>query len=380
MLKAYRDLPSFDTVTFNKTDSVFLFPNGSRIEIQGTDDVNKVHGYQGDVIWLNEPYSISKDVFDQLDMRTTDSVIIDWNPKEDHWIDNLKEDVATKILHSTFKDNPFCPPNQRIKILSYQSVKYCDIVVSGILNEDQAKSYNYELNTLMFTPKQLTELARCKENERKQSANDYNWQVYGLGLKAERPNRIFRFTEISLDDYNKIEGTIYTGVDWGAVDPWGIVDVKYYDGGLYLNERNYFSENKMRETLTPAELNQINNGDEGLVTWYFNKLQIPVGREIVCDNNRPQKIIALRRSGWEYAIAAEKGQGSIIDGIDLVNGLKVYYTSNSKNLKYEQENYSRKVDRYGIVEEEPEDANNHLLDPVRYVAQKLFKKGIIRKS
>jgi len=99
---------------------------------------------------------------------------------------------------------------------------------------------------------------------------------------------------------------------------------------------------------------------------------------IVCDNNRPLKIIALRNAGYEYAIAAVKGAGSIIDGISLLSGLKVYYTASSTNLKYEQENYSRMVDRYGIVLEEPEDNNNHLMDPARYGAEFLRSQGIIK--
>jgi phage terminase large subunit len=76
---------------------------------------------------------------------------------------------------------------------------------------------------------------------------------------------------------------------------------------------------------------------------------------------------------------AVKAPGSIIDGIDLLNKLKVYYTSDSPNLKYEQENYSYAVDRYGMVMEEPEDNNNHIAgDPPRYIAQYLFARGIIR--
>jgi len=56
----------------------------------------------------------------------------------------------------------------------------------------------------------------------------------------------------------------------------------------------------------------------------------------------------------------------------------VYYTASSKNLKYEQENYRRKVDRYGIVLEEPEDTNNHLMDTARYGAEFLRSQGIIK--
>ena len=379
MLKAYRDMPYFNTITFNKTDSVFIFTNGSRIEIQGTDDANKVHGYQGDIIWLNEPYSISEEVFNQLDMRNSDTVIIDWNPKEDHWIDKLKNDNRTRLIHSTFKDNPFCPENQKIKILSYQPISLCEAVERELLTEGEAKEYNIIENQLNLSEKLLKELSRCKENERKESADTYNWQVYGLGLKSEKPNRIFRWEEITDDKYNEITANVYYGVDWGAVDPWGILEAKYYDGGLYLKELNYKSENKIRETLTPTELQQISNNDEGLVQWYFNKLGIDKRKTIVCDNNRPLKIKALRQIGYDYAVSAVKGAGSIVDGIDLLKSLKVYYTASSKNLKYEQENYSRKVDRYGIVLEEPEDKDNHLCDPARYVVEFLRKEGVIRK-
>ena len=78
-------------------------------------------------------------------------------------------------------------------------------------------------------------------------------------------------------------------------------------------------------------------------------------------------------------LGSPKPKGSVRDGIDLLNNLKVFYTDSSVNLKYEQENYSRKVDRYGIVLEEPEDIDNHLMDPARYIALYLQAEGIIRK-
>jgi phage terminase large subunit len=130
--------------------------------------------------------------------------------------------------------------------------------------------------------------------------------------------------------------------------------------------------------LNSAELAQVMATEEGIVKWMFRKISVPENRVIVCDSNRPLKIIALREAGWEYAIAAVKGSGSIIDGIDLLNNLKVYFTSESINLKYEQENYSRKVDRYGVVLEEPEDNNNHICDPVRYIALFLQSQGVIK--
>lgn len=385
MKKAFRTMEGYDNVTFNKTESYFLLPDlldstkeGSRIEIQGSDEENKVIGLEGQVLWVNEPYKMSKGTFDQLDMRTTDFVVIDWNPKQAHWIDDLKKHPRALTIKSTFRDNPFCPIEQRKKILGYQPVSMTDVVISGIITEGNALEYDMSTNKLRFTDKQLKELARCRLNEETRTSNKFNWEVYGLGNKAEKPNRIFRWTEVGLQEYLKIPGKRYIGADWGKVHPWGIIECKYYDGVMYLRELNYSSENELKSKLTPAEISQIEAIPEGIVKWLFEKLQIDRGLDVVCDNNRPDKIRALRHAGWERAIAATKGAGSIEDGIDGLDKIKVCFTSDSPNIKYEQENYSRVVDRYGVIEDKAEDANNHTIDPSRYLYNHLVKLGLIK--
>lgn len=363
---------------FNKTESIFTYSTGSTFEIHGTDDEETVHGLTQDVSWLNEPYKISKDTFDQIDQRTSDFMLLDLNPKKGHWTDDLEKDPRCLVIHSTFNDNPFCPEEQRIKILSYQPVSMCAIVLENLLTETEAQEYDLVKNPKGFTVNQISELSRCRENEHKRSASSFNWSVYGLGLKAEKPNRIYSWTEISLAEYQKITAPLMYGTDWGAVDPWAILEGKYYDGGLYLRELNYSCENIVRSKLTDTEKAAIDGKDEGIVSWMYGKLGISKSATSVCDNNREAKIRALRAAGWEYAIAAPKGKGSIIDGIDLLNGLRVYYTSCSENIKYEQENYSRKVDRYGVVLEEPEDIDNHAMDAARYIATFLQTTGVIK--
>lgn len=365
---------------FHATTHVITYYSGSKIEIKGAaEDAIGVHGLSQDAAWLNEPYLISKTTFDQIDQRTSDFIFIDWNPKEAHWIDDLKKDPRTLVIHSTFRKNPFCPPEQRLKILSYQPVSACRLVLDKHLTETEAQKYDLIANPGEFTRAQLNELIRCRENEHKRSADLFNWQVYGLGLKGEKPNRIFRWTECSPEDYQALQVREYGGSDWGSVDPWAFGKLKYYDGAIYVRESNYRSENEIRQSLQPAELAQIGTEDEGLVSWYFKKFDFDYDLDIICDPNRTMKIQALRRAGWDYALAADKPPGSIIDGIDLLNNLRVYYTSDSPNIKYEQENYSRKVDRYGIVLEEPEDTNNHHMDWIRYVVAYLHKIGVIRK-
>lgn len=325
------------------TVPIFL-PNGSVIEPHG-DDTTNAHGITQDKAWLNEPYKMSKETFDQIDMRS-EQVWIDINPSGTHWSDALEEHPRCKVIHSTFQNNPFCPVGQKLKILSY----------------DPDNPINVENGT----------------------ADAYMWSVYGKGEKAERPNRIFKWKKISLAEYNALDFKKYNGVDWGKVDPFGILEAKYNDGRLFFHELNYDSEDTWfdpnKKKLTSLEIQNIrNSGEEGFVTWLFKKLNISTQNDIICDNNRPLKILSLRKAGWERAIAAIKPQGSVLDGIDLLQSLEVYYTDCSKNLEYEQENYSRVVDKYGIVQEEPEDKDNHLIDPARYVALHLQKLGIIKK-
>lgn len=365
----------------NKTESIFTYATGSRFEMHGTEEVDTVMGLTQDVTWLNEPYKISRDLFDQLDQRTSDFIIIDLNPKMKHWVDDLEKDSRALVIHSTFRDNPFCPVEQRRKILSYQPVSMSDVVVQGLISIEEATKYNIITNKKNFTTRQIKELSRCLDNEYKKSANLYNWLVFGMGAAAERPNRIFKWTEIPISEYHAIKEDVYYGVDWGSVDPWGIVEVKYYDGALYVREINYRSENEIRMMLSATERAQIIAGEEGLVTWYFKRFGINEGSILICDDNRPKKIAALRLIGYN-AMRADKGSatsGSLIDSIDFLNDMQVFYTSDSPNLTFEQENYSRKVDRYGVVTEEPEDANNHLIDPIRYVYGFLRRMGIIRK-
>jgi len=363
---------------FNKTESIFTYKTSTTVEIHGCDDEETVHGMEQDAAWFNEPYKIPKEVFDQVDQRTTEFIFLDWNPKKAHFIDSLKKDPRALLIKSTFKDNPFCPPEERRKILSYQPISRCEVVEKELITESEAREYNVITNILDFTIIQIKELSRCRENEYKGSANEFNWSVYGLGEKSERPNRIFRFNEIQDNVYHELDAQIYTASDWGAVDPWAILDCKYYDGALYFHERHYKSENILKADLTPTELDTIKGVDEGIVSWVFNRLGIDKNRTIICDPNRTTKIMALRDAGYDYSIAALKPPGSIIDGISGLSNMMVFYTKSSDNFKYEQENYSRKVDRYGIVLEEAEDVDNHLMDCARYLYAFLRSQGIIK--
>lgn len=366
--------------TFNKTKYICHYKSATDVEAHGTDDDEKVHGLTQHVSWLNEPYKISRATFDQIDNRTSRVVFIDWNPKKAHWIDTLKKNDRAITIKSNFRNNKWCPRESRQKFLSYQPLSRCSVIEEKIITEEEAKTYDGQMNPLGFSISQLNELYRCLNNERTGTASKYDWAVYGLGEKAEKPNRIYtNWTKCTNQYYNDFEGHEIYVVDWGTVDPFGIGKQKYADGEVVYKELNYDSENAWRDRFRndPMYLKQIDQEDGvGMAVWLFEKLQIPKNAIIVCDTNRPKKILALREAGWEYAVAVDKG--GIMDGISSCLNLKVSYTEDSENMEMENENYSYEVDRYGVQLEKPEDVDNHLKDGFRYGVRWWEENGIIR--
>lgn len=248
----------------------------SIIQFTGLDSDVKVMGMTNDLVWINEPYSFSEEIFKQL-LQRTKQIIFDWNPRQAHFINKngYKERIDTITLHSTFLDNPFCPEESARQLLIYQPISFSDVVVSGLISEKDLKEYDFEINKLCFTKKQIKEALSCIYNEGKGSASAFHWQVYGLGIGAERPNRIFKWKEIPYSQYAAVNKPVWIGVDWGKVDPWGIVEIKYDDGKLYIHELNYESENGITKELSETEKYQIQQDHkEGIVVWLFNKLGI----------------------------------------------------------------------------------------------------------
>jgi len=315
MLKYYPTLPNYNLISFNKTESVFSFPNGSAINIEGTDDELKVHGFHSDYLWFNEFYKMPKSTFDQLDMRCSNTVFMDYNPVGKLWSDDLVKQDNAILIHSTFKDNPFCPEEQKNKILSY----------------DPNNPYNVEQRT----------------------ADNYMWQVYGLGLKAEKPNRIFKgWKPIEANMFDTIPYQSYYATDFGLSAPTANLEFKFDgDKSFFFRERLYKPMNEMKGTLV-EELENIGTDKT---------------KENICDsgNEINQSESRKLKNAGHNVIPAKKGAGSISAGIETMQKCIIYYTKDSINLENEYENYSWRIYN-GMQMDEPEQNNeDHLLDCAR---------------
>ena len=108
------------------------------------------------------------------------------------------------------------------------------------------------------------------------------------------------------------------------------------------------------------------------------------GLFVYADSADPRLIdeIAL---GGVIIYPTQKGAGSIIAGIEKIKDMELFVTKRSYNLQKELRNYVWAKDKDGNYINQPEDANNHCLDAIRYfvlsvLLGKVMKPRVIKKS
>lgn len=334
--------------------TLYRFANGSFIRFIGLDKEDVGKGLRSDIMFVNEANKCKFDTYRELTSRAK-RVIIDFNPNKKFWAHNeviIRSDCD--FIKLTFNDNEFLGAEERAEILRYKE--------RGFAKDEIG---NYAVN----------------ERGELVVINQYwanMWIVYGTGETGQVEGRIYNWTKIPLEKYVALQKEEYIGNDWGKVDPWGVVGLKYHDGNLYCDEKNYESENEIERQLSQQQLHSIRGYDEeGLVAWKFKQFGINFNQIIVCDNNRPSKILSLRNAGWEYAMAVG-AKMDLINRIGILSGLNIFYTDRSTNIEYEQENYAYDKDSGGVLLEKPIDQDNHLIDGIAYGVSKMFKDGIIK--
>lgn len=342
--------------TENKTNHKWTFNhNGNFIRFTGLDDEDDAMGMTQTLCWINEPYNFGKEVYLQLKQRSK-VIIFDWNPKQRHWVEEEKKQDSTFVHHSTFKHNPFINPESKKQILSYQTVKASKAATEGLLNLQEAGIYNCIANPRGLPENVCKELARCQYNEATGSASEYHWQVFGLGLKSEKPNRIFKgWTRMNLEEWNNLPYNSYYGLDFGTTNPSALTEIKYADGCFFLRKRLY------------KPMGQMQPGDEnnpGGLTKEFELLNIKKSDIIVADSADKNNRLDIQRNGYNI-MPAKKGPDSVVAGINLINKFKVYYVEDEE-LEYEYDNYEWEIVK-GVNLDRPIKKDDHILDAFRYI-------------
>jgi phage terminase large subunit len=286
----------------NKTDHQYEL-NGNIISYYGADTPDKIHGRSRDILWVNEAHQFPAETIDQLFPRTRHKIIADYNPALglEHWLDTYIDQYPPCI--TTYKDNPH------------------------------------------LTEAQIQDIESRKGNQ-------YWWQVYGSGQRANREGAIF--INWTTGEFDNSLPYCY-GQDYGfSVDPTTLVKVAV--------------DNKLKIIYAEELLySQAGMGTDAI--FEANKRLIHKPNDlIIADSAEPRLIDELSRKSLNIR-GAVKGQGSVTAGITQMQDYKIVITPQSTNLKKELSNYCWSDKRAGI----PIDDYNHLIDPIRYSLQSMTR-------
>lgn len=109
-------LKSF-VVSYNITDRIFTFDNGSIIEFKSFKNSQDAKSGKRDYLFVNEANGISFDVYFELEIRTKKQSFIDYNPNSEFWVhEKVIGQPKTKLIISDHRHNPFVQPKIREKL------------------------------------------------------------------------------------------------------------------------------------------------------------------------------------------------------------------------------------------------------------------------
>lgn len=115
-LEVLKEAGIYDKTSHNMSEHIYTFPNGSIVEFFSVDDEQKIRGRKRHVAWCNEANELFLDDFTQLNMRTEQKLIFDYNPSDStSWLYELPKDESI-LIKSTYRDNPFLPDSIKRQI------------------------------------------------------------------------------------------------------------------------------------------------------------------------------------------------------------------------------------------------------------------------
>jgi phage terminase large subunit len=150
VMKDFKDimvgLGIWDENSFNQTDRVYEFYNGSVLQFVSTDDAEKLRGLKSSILWLEEANEIDSESYFQLQIRTTKKVILSLNPTVSpyHWIRGI-EGASTHF--TTYRDNTFLERSvvRAIEELKQTNPKAWKIYGMGEFTTNERAVFNFNV-------------------------------------------------------------------------------------------------------------------------------------------------------------------------------------------------------------------------------------------
>lgn len=187
-----KDAEIYEELGHNKTELTYR-ENDNEVEFLAVDQPQKIRGRKRKILWMNEANEMSYEDFQQLNLRTTGTIFMDYNPSDEfHWI---YEQVLTRkdscFIQSTYKDNTF------------------------------------------LDKETVAEIERLKEVDK-----NY-WKIYGLGERGTAETTIY--THWQYCDKLPEGGELVYGLDFGYNNATALTANKIYDDNVYSDETLYES-------------------------------------------------------------------------------------------------------------------------------------------
>ena len=295
----------YDEKKFNKSTLKYEFSTGSYIEFFSTDQPDRLRGARRTDLFINECNNIDFESYQQLAVRTSGDIWLDYNPANLFWVDKeLIGQNDTDFLTLTYKDNESLP--------------------ESIIRE--------------------IEKAKIKANTSTYWSNW--WKVYGLG-------EIGSLEGVCIPDWKSIDSIPYEarllcgGLDFGfAVDSSTIIFLYKW------NDSYIFDEVLYRKGMLNRDISRFLK-DNNITTHLW------------ADSAEPKSISEIRAYGHKIA-GVSKGRDSVIYGINLINQNEIYITSRSKNLIKELQGYVWSKDKEGNNIQKPTGSHPDCIDAARY--------------
>lgn len=308
-----------DSCKVNNSAYRIELPNGAQFIFKGLDNPEKIKSIKGvsDVV-MEEASEFTLDDYTQLTLRLRDKkhkckqIYLMFNPvSKVNWTYNaffIKKPKNTVVYHTSYKDNRFL---------------------------DKVTIENIE------------ELA---------NRNEAYYKIYALGEFATLDKLIFPKYEkriINKDNISNLKS--YFGLDYGFInDPSAFMHVKIDEQNKVL----YIVEEYVRKNLTNDKI------ANAIIDLGYSK------EEIKADSAEKKSNQELRNLGIRRLTDAQKGPGSVMQGIQYIMQYDIVVDERCVKTIEELENYTWKKDKKtNEYINEPVDSYNHCIDAIRYAIQ-----------
>ncbi len=271
---------------WNKSESRYTFSNKSYIEFFSVEQEHKVRGARRNVLYVNEANNIDFETYNQLAIRTTGNIYIDYNPTSEFW-------AHTEVVSE---------PDSDFIILTYKD------------NEALAKEI-------------VEEIEKAKEKGKKSEYWKNWWDVYGLGRIGSLQGGVFSNWEtIEMPSDARL---LYYGCDFGyATSKFAVLGIYNWNGRKVLKQFVYKTELTNQQGAEQLKLNGYTSGVvycDSAEPKSIRELQIAGIQAVKCDSKQDIKTFAIQSLNEDVFYVDE-------NSTDLIDELR-YYVYDEKTGK-----------------------------------------------